>query len=74
MERYTRFPFLPEVESATFGSFYEFRTYFLKAGGLAPTLNRRRDAIAPAGDYTLARFAGSSFPLHPQRLTQPFRR
>jgi hypothetical protein len=52
MERYTRFPFLPEVESATFGSFYEFRTYFLKPGGLAPTLNSWRDAIAPAGDYT----------------------
>jgi hypothetical protein len=52
MERYARFPFLPEVEPATFGSFYEFRTYFLKPGGLAPTLNSWRDAIAPAADYT----------------------
>ena len=52
MECYERFPFLPEVEPATFGSFYEFRTYFLKPGGLAPTLNSWRDAIVPAGDYT----------------------
>jgi hypothetical protein len=52
MERYARFPFLPEVEPATFGSFYEFRTYFLKPGGLTPSLNSWRDAIAPAGDYT----------------------
>ena len=51
-ERYARFPFLPEVEPATFGSFYEFRTYFLKPGGLAPTLNSWQDAIAPAADYT----------------------
>ena len=52
MECYARFPFLPEVEPATFGSFYEFRTYFLKPGGLAPTLDSWRDAIVPAGDYT----------------------
>jgi hypothetical protein len=52
MERYARFSFLPEVEPATLGSFYEFRTYFLKPGGLAPTLNSWRNAIAPAGDYT----------------------
>jgi hypothetical protein len=52
MERYARFPFLPEVEPATFGSFYEFRTYLLKPGGLESTLNSWRDAIAPAADYT----------------------
>jgi NIPSNAP len=51
-ERYARFPFLPEVEPASFGSFYEFRTYFLKPGGLAPTLAGWRDAIAPSVDYT----------------------
>jgi hypothetical protein len=52
MERYSRFPFLPEVEIATLGSFYEFRTYFLKPGGLGPTLDGWRAAIAPAADYT----------------------
>jgi NIPSNAP len=52
MERYARFPFLSDVEPATFGSFYEFRTYYLKPGGLAPTLNSWRDAITPAVDYT----------------------
>jgi len=52
IERYARFPFLPEVEPASFGSFYEFRTYFLKPGGLTPTLNSWQDAIAPAADYT----------------------
>ncbi len=43
-ERYERFPFLPDVRPAIFGNFYEFRTYFLKPGGLEPTLasGRRR--------------------------------
>jgi hypothetical protein len=51
-ESYERFPFLADVEPATFGNFYEFRTYFLKPGGLAPTLASWQKAIAPASEYT----------------------
>lgn len=52
MESYRRFPFLEEIEPATFGGFYEFRTYFLKPGGLAPTMASWEEAIAPASEYT----------------------
>jgi hypothetical protein len=51
MERYERFPFLPEVKPATLGRFYEPRTY-LKPGGLAPTLDAWQNTIGPARDYT----------------------
>lgn len=51
-ESYRRFPFLADVEPATFGNFYEFRTYFLKPGGLALTMASWQDAIAPAREYT----------------------
>jgi hypothetical protein len=52
LERYERFPFLPEVVPKEHGRFYEFRTYFLKPGGLPPTLAGWNAAIAPAHDYT----------------------
>jgi len=52
MVRYARFPFLPEVEPGDRGGVYEFRTYHLKPGGLAPTLAAWEAAIAPARDYT----------------------
>lgn len=52
MERYTRFPFLPDVEPRAFGQFYEFRTYYLKPAGLLPTLAAWKEAIGPAHDYT----------------------
>jgi hypothetical protein len=52
MERYARFPFLPDVEPLAFGRFYEFRTYHLKPGGLPPTLAGWEQAIGPAHDYT----------------------
>ncbi len=32
------FPFLPAVEPGAFGKYYEFRAYWLKAGGLAATI------------------------------------
>lgn len=51
-ESYKGFPFLADIEPATFGGFYEFRTYFLKPGGLAPTLASWQDAIGPASEYT----------------------
>lgn len=52
MERYAPFSFLPEVAPAAFGKVYEFRTYHLKPGGLAPTLDAWRAAVDPARDYT----------------------
>ncbi|MCS3470059.1 hypothetical protein M2401_003809 [Pseudomonas sp. JUb42] len=51
-ESYQRFAFLADISSSTFGHFYEFRTYFLKPGGLAPTLAAWKDAIGPASEYT----------------------
>lgn len=52
LETYRGFPFLRDVEPAEFGRFYEFRTYHLKPGGLAPTLAGWEAAIQPARDYT----------------------
>lgn len=51
-ESYRRFPFLADIEPATLGRFYEFRTYFLKPGGLAPTMASWQEAIAPASEYS----------------------
>jgi hypothetical protein len=51
-ESYTRFPFLPDVEPRMLGNFYEFRTYFLKPGGLPLTLTSWENAIGPASNYT----------------------
>ena len=52
MESFAPFPFLPPVEPAAFGRFYEFRTYRLKPGGVSPTLAGWERAIGPARDYT----------------------
>lgn len=52
MERYSRFHFLPEIVPSVHGRFYEFRTYYLKPGGLPPTLAGWEAAIAPAHEYT----------------------
>lgn len=54
MESYQPFPFLPPAPSqlAQPGAFYEFRTYWLKPGGLTPTLAGWEQAIAPAQAYT----------------------
>ncbi|WP_347557706.1 NIPSNAP family protein [Robbsia sp. KACC 23696] len=52
MVGYARFPFLPDVEPGDRGGIYEFRTYHLKPGGLAPTLAAWETAITPARDYT----------------------
>ncbi len=52
MESYEGFPFLPPASAKTFGGVYEFRTYFLKPGGLPPTLDGWKAAIAPAKEYT----------------------
>lgn len=53
MESYALFPFLPDIEPpATFGSFYEIRRYWLKAGGVAPTITAWERALGPAEAYT----------------------
>jgi NIPSNAP len=51
-ETYEGFSFLPPAEPRVAGGVYEFRTYFLKPGGLPPTLEGWREAIKPAKDYT----------------------
>ena len=52
MESYALFPFLPDIEPTTFGDFYEIRRYWLKAGGIAPTVVAWERAVGPAGVYT----------------------
>lgn len=52
MESYALFPFLPEIEPRVFGDFYEIRRYWLKAGGIAPTISAWERAVGPAKDYT----------------------
>lgn len=51
-ENYRGFPFLPTVKPRAYGGIYEIRTYFLKPGGLPPTLDGWRAAIEPAKEYT----------------------
>jgi hypothetical protein len=52
MDRYRPFPFLPPLTPRVYGQVYEFRTYWLKPGGLPPTLEGWEQAIGPARDYT----------------------
>lgn len=52
MESYARFPFLPPIGARDYGGVFEFRTYFLKPGGLPATLAGWQAAIGPAHVYT----------------------
>ncbi|AHF76643.1 NIPSNAP family containing protein [Sodalis praecaptivus] len=54
MESYMPFPFLPLPQSqlAKPAQVYEFRTYWLKPGGLGPTLAGWEKAVPRARDYT----------------------
>jgi hypothetical protein len=52
MDSYAPFPFLPPVQTGSFGGIYEFRTYQLRPGGLPPTLAGWEKAIQPAREYT----------------------
>jgi len=45
LEGYEPFPFLPPVETGSFGPAYEFRTYILKTGGLEPTIRAWEAAV-----------------------------
>lgn len=69
MESYALFPFLPDIEPATFGGFYEIRRYWLKAGGIAPTITAWEHAIGPAEAYT-SHLIGNMYALDgPPRIT-----
>jgi len=52
MEGYAPFPFLPPIRAGAFGGIYEFRSYRLKPGGIAPTMAAWENAIGPAKEYT----------------------
>lgn len=52
MDSYAPFSFLPPIRTGDRGGVYEFRTYRLKPGGLAPTLAGWEEAIQPAREYT----------------------
>jgi hypothetical protein len=52
MESYALFPFLPQIEPSMFGGFYELRRYWLKPGGIAPTIAAWEQAVGPAEAYT----------------------
>ena len=52
MDSYASFSFLPPIRIGDRGGVYEFRTYRLKPGGLAPTLAGWEAAIEPAREYT----------------------
>jgi hypothetical protein len=45
LEGFAQFPSLPPIAPGAFGPFYEFRTYTLKIGGLAPTMEAWAQAI-----------------------------
>ncbi|KER70002.1 hypothetical protein HR51_21460 [Burkholderia cepacia] len=69
MESFAPFSFLPRVEPKTFGRFYEIRTYELKTGGLAPTIDAWEKAIGPARAYT-EHLVVNLYALHgPPRIT-----
>lgn len=52
MESYAPFPFLPPIRMGDRGEVYEFRTYWLRPGGLRPTLAAWEASISPARAYT----------------------
>lgn len=45
MDTYVSFDFIPPLRPGTFGPCYEVRTYMLKPGGLAPTIELWRKAV-----------------------------
>lgn len=45
LDSYAPFPFLPPVETGSFGPVYEIRSYILRTGGLGPTIEAWRAAV-----------------------------
>ena len=52
MESLAPFPFLAPLQTGERGAVYEFRTYWLQPGGLAPTIAAWQAAMDPAAEYT----------------------
>ncbi|MGG5822080.1 NIPSNAP family protein [Falsiroseomonas sp. HW251] len=46
-ESFRQFPFLPPIAPGAPGPYYEFRTYVLKIGGLAPTIAAWEKGVPP---------------------------
>jgi hypothetical protein len=46
-ESFRQFPFLPPIAPGAAGPYYEFRTYTLKIGGLAPTIAAWEKGVPP---------------------------
>lgn len=51
-ESYQAFDFLPAIKPRAHGGLYEFRTYWLKPGGLPITVAAWQAALEPAKAYT----------------------
>lgn len=60
LESLAPFPGLPPVETGAFGPIYEFRTYVLKTGGLAPTFEGWAEKLPER--LTLSRLVGAFYP------------
>lgn len=52
MESYRGFDFLPPVEPRALGPVYEFRTYHTKLAGIAPTMEKWREAVPGREAYS----------------------
>jgi hypothetical protein len=52
MDSYIGLDFLPAVETGEFGPVYEIRTYHTKLNGLAPTIEKWREAVPARTEYS----------------------
>lgn len=69
MQSYLPFDFMPPVQTGEFGKVYEIRTYHTRLNGLAPTIEKWREAVparAEMSTLTIAMYAIDGSP----RFTQ----
>ncbi|TCO81166.1 NIPSNAP protein [Plasticicumulans lactativorans] len=52
IETFAPFPFMPPIQPGEYGRFYELRSYQLKHGELAPTIEAWRDAVGPRSAFS----------------------
>jgi hypothetical protein len=52
MDSYIALDFIPPVETGEFGPVYEIRTYHTKLNGLAPTIEKWREAVPARTEYS----------------------
>ncbi|TYL48835.1 NIPSNAP family protein [Marinomonas sp. IMCC 4694] len=69
MDSYIPLDFMPAVETGEFGPVYEIRTYHTKLNGLAPTIEKWREAVPPRTEYSALTIAMYSLDGGP-RFTQ----